>query len=31
VLGIGKMQPYEFNDTEVADLNAVAALISARL
>jgi signal transduction protein with GAF and PtsI domain len=31
VLGIGKMQTYEFNDSEVADLNAVAALISARL
>ena len=31
VLGIGKMQPYEFNDSEVAELNAVAALISARL
>ena len=31
VLGIGKMQPYEFNDSEVADLHAVAALISARL
>jgi signal transduction protein with GAF and PtsI domain len=31
VLGIGKMQPYEFNDSEVADLNAVASLISARL
>ena len=31
VLGIGKMQPYEFNDSEVADLNSVAALISARL
>ncbi len=31
VLGIGKMQPYEFNDSEVADLNVVAALISARL
>ena len=31
VLGIGKMQPYEFNDSEVADLNKVAALISARL
>ena len=31
VLGIGKMQPYEFNDGEVADLNAVAAMISARL
>jgi len=31
VLGVGKMQPYEFNDSEVADLNVVAALISARL
>jgi signal transduction protein with GAF and PtsI domain len=31
VLGIGKMQPYEFSDGEVADLNKVAALISARL
>ena len=31
VLGIGKMQPYEFNDSEVADLNAVAALISAKI
>ena len=31
VLGIGKMQPYEFNDSEVADLNSVATLISARL
>lgn len=31
VLGIGKMQPYEFNDSEVADLNSVAALISSRL
>ena len=31
VLGIGKMQPYEFNDSEVADLNSVAGLISARL
>ena len=31
VLGIGKMQPYEFNDSEVADLNSIAALISARL
>jgi signal transduction protein with GAF and PtsI domain len=30
VLGIGKMQPYEFNDSEVADLNAVAALIAAK-
>ena len=28
VLGIGKMQPYEFNDSEVADLNTVAALIA---
>ena len=31
VLGIGKMQPYEFNDSEVAELNSVAVLISARL
>jgi signal transduction protein with GAF and PtsI domain len=31
VLGIGKMQPYEFNDSEVADLSAVAALISAKI
>jgi len=30
VLGIGKMQPYEFNDSEVAELNAVAALIVAK-
>jgi len=30
VLGIGKMQPYEFNDSEVAELNAVAALIAAK-
>jgi len=28
VLGIGKMQPYEFNDGEVADLHAVAALLA---
>jgi len=31
VLGIGKMQPYEFNDSEVSDLNKVAALISPQL
>ena len=31
VIGIGKMQPYEFNDSEVADLSAVAALISAKI
>ena len=31
VLGIGKMQPYEFNDSEVAALSAVAALISAKI
>ena len=31
VLGIGKMQPYDFTAAEIADLNAVAALISARL
>jgi signal transduction protein with GAF and PtsI domain len=30
VLGIGKMQPYEFSDSEVAELNAVAALIAAK-
>ena len=31
VLGIGKMQPYEFTPAEIADLNSVAGLISARL
>ncbi|MEY3547808.1 MAG: hypothetical protein RLZZ552_175 [Verrucomicrobiota bacterium] len=31
VLGIGKMQPYDFTEAEIADLNTVAALISARL
>ena len=31
VLGIGKMQPYEFNDSEVAELNAVAALIAKKM
>ena len=31
VLGIGKMQPYEFNDSEVADLNAVAGLIAKKM
>lgn len=31
VLGIGKMQPYEFNATEVAELKAVAVLISAKI
>jgi len=31
VLGIGKMQPYDFTDAEIADLNAVAALISAKI
>jgi L-methionine (R)-S-oxide reductase len=31
VLGIGKMQPYDFTAAEIADLNAVAALISAKL
>jgi L-methionine (R)-S-oxide reductase len=31
VLGIGKMQPYEFNDSEVTDLSAIAALISAKI
>jgi len=31
VLGIGKMQTYEFNDSEVADLNIVAALIAQKM
>ena len=31
VLGIGKIQPYDYTEAEIADLNAVAALISARL
>jgi putative methionine-R-sulfoxide reductase with GAF domain len=31
VLGIGKMQPYEFNDSEVADLNKVAELIAKKM
>ncbi|TSA35265.1 MAG: GAF domain-containing protein [Opitutales bacterium] len=31
VLGIGKMQPYEFNDSEVADLNSVATLLAPKL
>ena len=31
VLGIGKMQPYDFTPAEIADLNAVAALISAKM
>jgi putative methionine-R-sulfoxide reductase with GAF domain len=31
VLGIGKMQPYEFNDSEVADLNQVAELIAKKM
>jgi GAF domain-containing protein len=31
VLGIGKMQPYDFTPAEIVDLNAVAGLISARL
>lgn len=31
VLGIGKMQPYDFSEAEIADLNAVAALISAKM
>ena len=31
VLGIGKMQPYEFNDSEVADLHAVAALLAPKI
>jgi len=31
VIGIGKMQPYEFNDGEVAELNAVAELIAKKM
>jgi putative methionine-R-sulfoxide reductase with GAF domain len=31
VLGIGKMQPYDFTEAEIADLNAVAALIAPRM
>jgi putative methionine-R-sulfoxide reductase with GAF domain len=31
VLGIGKMQPYDFTAEEITDLNAVAALISAQI
>ena len=31
VLGIGKMQPYEFNESEVADLSAVAGLIAKKM
>ena len=31
VLGIGKMQPYDFSEAEIADLKAVAALISAKI
>ena len=31
VLGIGKMQPYEFNDSEVADLNKVAELLAKKM
>ena len=31
VLGIGKMQPYDFTPAEIADLNKVAELVSAKL
>ena len=31
VLGIGKMQPYDFTDGEIADLNAVAALLAKKM
>jgi len=31
VLGIGKMQPYDFSEAEIADLNKVAVLISAKM
>jgi putative methionine-R-sulfoxide reductase with GAF domain len=31
VLGVGKMQPYDFSEAEIADLSAVAALIAPRM
>ena len=31
VLGIGKMQPYDFTEAEIGDLNAVAALIAKKM
>jgi len=31
VLGIGKMQPYDFTEAEIADLNAVAALLATKM
>ena len=31
VLGIGKMQPYDFSEAEIADLGKVAGLISAKI
>jgi putative methionine-R-sulfoxide reductase with GAF domain len=31
VLGIGKMQPYDFTEAEIADLNAVAALLAKKM
>jgi putative methionine-R-sulfoxide reductase with GAF domain len=31
VLGIGKMQTYDFNVHEIADLNAVAALLAKKM
>ena len=31
VLGIGKMQPYDFTEAEIAELSAVAALIAAKM
>ncbi|MBM3869016.1 MAG: GAF domain-containing protein [Verrucomicrobia bacterium] len=31
VLGIGKMQPYDFSEAEIAELSAVAALIAAKI
>ena len=31
VIGIGKMQPYDFTEAEIADLNKVAELISAKM
>ncbi len=31
VLGVGKMQPYDFSEAEIADLRAFAALIAAKM
>ena len=31
MLGIGKMQPYDFTEAEIADLNAVAGLLAKKM